>query len=110
MGLDRSLQAHATDDELRRMRELAAEALDAGCIGISVDMVPWHMMSGPYKGRTIPSQHADLREYRMLAELCRERDTVFQVTPNPQDRRTLFHLLRLAVAWRRPPLRMTVAA
>jgi N-acyl-D-aspartate/D-glutamate deacylase len=110
MGLGRSLQAHATDDELRRMRELAAEALDAGCIGISVDMVPWHMMSGPYKGRTIPSQHADLREYRMLAELCRERDTVFQVTPNPQDRRTLLHLLRLALAWRRPPLRMTVLA
>jgi N-acyl-D-aspartate/D-glutamate deacylase len=110
MGLGRSLQAHATDDELGRMRELAAEALGAGCIGISVDMVPWHMMSGPYKGRTIPSQHADLREYRMLAELCRERDAVFQVTPNPQDRGTLLHLLRLALAWRRPPLRMTVLA
>lgn len=110
MGLRRSLEARATDDELRRMRALAAEALDAGCIGISVDMVPWHMMSGPYKGRTIPSQHADFREYRMLAELSRERDAVFQVTPNPQDRRTLLHLLRLALWSRRPPLRMTVLA
>jgi N-acyl-D-aspartate/D-glutamate deacylase len=92
------------------MRGLAAEALVAGCIGISVDMVPWHMMSGPYKGRTIPSQHADLREYRMLAALCRDHDAVFQVTPNPQDRWTLLHLLRLALASRGAPLRMTVLA
>jgi N-acyl-D-aspartate/D-glutamate deacylase len=110
MGLRRSLEAHATDGELCRMRAHAAEALSAGCIGISVDMVPWHMMSGAYKGRTIPSQHADLREYRMLANLCRERDAVFQVTPNPQDRRTLLHLLRLALGSRRAPLRMTVLA
>jgi N-acyl-D-aspartate/D-glutamate deacylase len=110
MGLRRSLEGAATDDELRRMRALAGEALGAGCIGISVDMVPWHMMSGPYKGRTIPSQHADLREYRMLADLCREHDAVFQVTPNPQDRRTLLHLLRLALGFRRAPLRMTVLA
>jgi len=110
MGLRRSLQAHADDDDLRRIRALGAEALDAGCVGISVDMVPWHMMSGPYKGRTIPSQHADFREYRMLAELCHEHDAVFQVTPNPQDRRTLLHLLRLALEFRRPPLRMTVLA
>jgi N-acyl-D-aspartate/D-glutamate deacylase len=110
MGLRRSLEARATDDELRRMRAEAAEALGAGCIGISVDMVPWHMMSGPFKGRTIPSQHADLREYRMLAALCREHDAVFQATPNPHDRRTLLYLLRLALESRGAPLRMTVLA
>jgi N-acyl-D-aspartate/D-glutamate deacylase len=110
MGLERSLSVRATGDDLRAMRRLAAEALDAGCIGISVDMLPWHMMSGRYRGRPIPSHHADFREYRMLADLCRERDAVFQVSPNPQDLASFWHVLRLALGGGRPALRVTVLA
>ena len=110
MGLERSLTAIATDDELWRMKQLALEALDAGCIGISVDMVPWHMMSGLFRGRPIPSQHADFREYKLLADLCRERDAVFQVTPNPQNLASLWHILRLSLGRGRSPLRITVLA
>jgi N-acyl-D-aspartate/D-glutamate deacylase len=108
MGLERSLAATATDDELARMRARAEEALDAGCIGISVDMVPWHMMSGRHRGRTIPSQHADLREYRMLADVCRARDAVFQITPNPQRPASFAEILRLALGGTKLPLRVTI--
>ncbi len=45
MGLERSLGARATGDEIVQMRALAEEALDAGCFGISVDMVHWHKVS-----------------------------------------------------------------
>jgi N-acyl-D-aspartate/D-glutamate deacylase len=110
MGLPRSLADRATAADLAAMRRLAEESLAAGCIGISADMVPWHMMSGPFKGRTIPSQHAGAREYAMLADVCRAHDAVFQVTPNPQDLRSFLGLLRLALRGRRPPLRMTVLA
>src|SRR5262245_19415293 len=110
MGLRRSLEERATDDELERMRQMAREALDAGFIGISIDMLPWHMMSGELRGRTIPSQHADLREYKMLADVCRERDAVFQVTPNPQRMRSLVDILRMSHAMRRRPLRITILA
>jgi N-acyl-D-aspartate/D-glutamate deacylase len=110
MGLERSLSAYATNDELDRMRGIAGEALDAGFIGVSIDMVPWHMMSGDLKGRTIPSQHADLREYRMLAEICRERDAVFQATPNPQRALSLVDLLRISHGIGRRPLRATILA
>ena len=108
MGLERSLHAYATDDELKSMRRLAEEALDAGCAGISVDMVPWHMMSGRFRGRTIPSQHADFREVAMLAEVCRERDAVFQVTPNPQKPVSFANILRLSQGGTKLPLRVTV--
>jgi N-acyl-D-aspartate/D-glutamate deacylase len=108
MGLGRSLTERATDADLDAMRALAVEALEAGCLGISADMVPWHMMAGAWKGRTIPSQHADLREYAMLTEVCRARDAVFQVTPNPHDPRSFWRLLRLAAG--EPPLRLTVLA
>src|SRR5262245_4302809 len=110
MGLERSLEERATDEELERMRRMAREALDAGFIGVSIDMVPWHMMSGEMRGRTIPSQHADLREYKMLAGVCRELDAVFQVTPNPQRTLSLVDILRMCHGLWRRPLRVTVLA
>jgi N-acyl-D-aspartate/D-glutamate deacylase len=108
MGLERSLFGQATDAELTKMRALAAAALDAGCIGISVDMVHWHKVSGAFAGRSVPSHYADAREYRMLAELCRERDVVFQVTPNPRNPLSMLLIFGMAVGIWRAPLRVTV--
>lgn len=108
MGLERALRDHATDAELAAMRELAIAALDAGCIGISVDMVHWHKVSGAFAGRSVPSHYADRREYRLLAELCRDRDAVFQATPNPQRPSSFLFLLGLGTGLFRPALRLTV--
>ncbi|MGH6611101.1 MAG: hypothetical protein ACRECQ_12680, partial [Burkholderiaceae bacterium] len=90
------------------MRTLAEQALDAGCIGISVDLVHWHKVAGVYAGRSVPSHYADAREVRMLADLCRDRDAVFQVTPNPRNPLTFLLILSLAIGLFRPPLRVTV--
>ncbi len=110
MGLERSLHEKATMEERDEMRRLARESLEAGFIGISVDMVPWHMMSGAHRGRTIPSQHADFEEIRLLADVCREYDAVFQVTPNPQRLFSLLEILRCAHGLGRRPLRATILA
>lgn len=110
MGLERSLKEKATADELEEMRRIATEALSAGFAGISIDMVPWHMMSRELRGRTIPSQHADFREYAMLAEVCRQFDAVFQVTPNPQRPASLLDIYRMSLAIGRLPLRITILA
>lgn len=108
MGLERSLHARATDEELGRMRDLAEAALEAGCIGISVDMVHWHKVSGAFAGRSVPSHYADAREYRMLADVCRARDAVFQVTPNPENPLSTLLIFGMALGVVRPPLRVTV--
>ena len=108
MGLQRSLHAHATDEELAQMRTLAEQALDAGCIGISVDLVHWHKIAGAYAGRSVPSHYADAREVRMLADVCRDRDAVFQVTPNPRNPWSFLLILSLTIGLFRPPLRATV--
>ena len=110
MGLERSLNDRATAQELAQMKRIASDALDAGFIGISIDMVPWHMMSGEHRGRTIPSQHADFRERKMLADVCRSRDAVFQVTPDPQRSMSLVEILRISLGLFRRPLRITVLA
>lgn len=108
MGLDRAVHELATPDELEAMRTLAAEALDAGCIGISVDLVHWHKVSAPHAGMPLPSHRAALSEIRALAELCRARDAVFQATPDPRRPWTLLWLLGLSVGLWRAPLRLTV--
>ncbi len=110
MGLERSLSGHASVDEIARMKELAESALDAGCIGISIDMVHWHKVSGPFVGQALPSHHAAFVEYKMLADVCRTRNAVFQVTPNPQNPWSLVDILRLSPGLWRAPLRNTILA
>lgn len=108
MGLERSLTVDPTKPDLKIMREIAAAALDAGFAGISIDMFPWHLMSGEWRGKTIPSQHAKFREYSKLADLCRQRDRVFQVTPNLQRLTSFLEILYMGLGIGQRPLRMTV--
>jgi N-acyl-D-aspartate/D-glutamate deacylase len=108
MGLERSLQCVATEEEIQRMRELAEDALNAGCVGISVDMVHWHRVHGEFAGRSLPSHHADFAEYAMLAEVCRNRDAVFQVTPDPKNPASILQIIRLCTGIWRAPLRCTI--
>lgn len=109
MGLERSLTALATDDEIQAMVVLANEALDAGCIGISIDMVHWHRTTGLYAGSSLPSHHAGFKEYAALASVCRARDAVFQVTPNPKNLwPSILAIVRLSYGIVRAPLRCTV--
>lgn len=109
MGLQRAVAGPATPAEITAMAELAEQGLALGFAGLSVDMVHWHKVHGAWAGRALPSHHADYAEYAALAEVCRRRDTVFQVTPNPERPQSLLNILRLgAGSWRRPPLRMTV--
>lgn len=110
MGLERSLSDHASLDEIEEMKLLAESALDAGCIGISIDMVHWHKVSGPFAGQALPSHHAAFVEYKMLADVCRGRNAVFQVTPNPQNPWSLVDILRLSPGLWRAPLRNTILA
>jgi N-acyl-D-aspartate/D-glutamate deacylase len=108
MGLARSLTEQPTDAELQQMREIAAAALEAGFIGISIDMFPWHRMGGDWSAHTIPSQNAQYQEYAMLADLCRAHNRVFQVTPNLQRLSSFLELFRMSVGKNRLPLRLTV--
>ena len=109
MGFERSLSEKATKAEIATMRELARQALQDGFIGISIDMIPWHMVGGEFRGRTLPSQHANYAEYKALAEVCLEVDGVFQLTPNVQKPLAFLDLLRLCLIRRRgKPLRVTL--
>jgi N-acyl-D-aspartate/D-glutamate deacylase len=109
MGLERSLTlTHPAQQDLIAMQEIAATALDAGFLGISIDMFPWHRMTGVWRGHSIPSQHARFREYALLADLCRQRDRVFQVTPNLRRPASFLEILAMGSGIGQRPLRVTV--
>lgn len=112
LGKARSLgPTRVRDDELSQMARWLDEALDAGFLGLSIDMLPWHRMAGAkYDGVSIPSQYANQAEYRFLANRLRERGRVLQATPNANRKESVLQLALLSSGLRRRPLKVTSLA
>jgi N-acyl-D-aspartate/D-glutamate deacylase len=80
MGRD-CMDRAANPAEIQQIRQLVAEALDAGAVGLSSSVSPVHIGEG---GRPVPSRLAQPEE---IVEICRPlrdgRRGVFQVTAGP---------------------------
>ena len=101
MGLDRSFtETKATEEELQKMEAILSDALDAGYLGISIDMLPFHRWAGvyapKYTGYSVPSQLAAKSEYKRLANVARKRNRVLQITPNAVDKKSFLTITRLS--------------
>eukprot|EP01094_Clydonella_sp_ATCC50884_P023069 TRINITY_DN5435_c0_g1_i1.p1 TRINITY_DN5435_c0_g1~~TRINITY_DN5435_c0_g1_i1.p1 ORF type:complete len:625 (+),score=198.62 TRINITY_DN5435_c0_g1_i1:170-2044(+) len=94
MGLERSLAVHEpSTHEMQTMERVLREALDAGYLGLSIDMLPWHRMSrAPHTGVSVPSQQARYAEYWRLSNVVREYGRVLQATPSAADLATALFL------------------
>ena len=115
MGLDRSFnEPHATEEEKKKMQRYLEEAMEAGYLGMSIDMLPFHRWAGifkpEYKGASVPSQQASVGEYRKLAKVLRKYDRVLQATPNALDKKSGLYLTMMSSGWFRKPLKTTVVA
>jgi len=115
MGVDRSFKVpKASKEENKKMDSYLREAMEAGYLGMSIDMLPFHRWGGvfdpTYKGTSVPSQQASVKEYRRLANILREYDRVLQATPNALDKRSGLHLLGMSSGLFRKPLKTTIVA
>ena len=115
MGVDRSFtNPRPTATEQATMNNLLAEAMEAGYLGMSIDMLPFHRWGGvfnpTYKGASVPSQQASVKEYRTLANVLRKYNRVLQATPNALDKMSGLHLLRMSSGLFRKPLKTTIVA
>ncbi len=112
MGMERSLSvARAEPEEIKKMQQIVDDALAEGYLGLSIDMLPWHRLDGePFRGISVPSQHAHPSEYRRLAHVVRERDRILQATPNALTKSTVAILGMLSTGIGRKPLRTTIVA
>jgi N-acyl-D-aspartate/D-glutamate deacylase len=112
MGMERSLTVSKADsEEVRKMQRLVDDALAEGYLGLSIDMLPWHRLDGdPFRGISVPSQHATASEYRSLASVVRHRDRVLQATPNALTKSTVATLGMMSTGVGRKPLKTTIVA
>ncbi len=115
MGFERSLTVKkANESELKKMDSIVTEAMEAGYLGLSIDMLPFHRMLGEYKeeykGISVPSQQASIKEYRRLADIVRRFNRVLQATPNAVDKKSVLHLLRMSSGLFQKPLKTTIVA
>ena len=111
MGLGRSLDGSVRPDEgeLADMDRLVEDGLDAGLLGLSVNLLPWDKMGGTrYRSNPTPSVLARFSEYRALTRALRARDAVFQAIPNLQTRWSIGPLLDLSRARKGRALRTSL--
>lgn len=85
MGFEGSITRDPTQKELNRMRDILAQSLDEGYVGLSTDALPFHFLSNqPNVHKRIPTQFAAHSELKILADVMRERGALWQATP-PKD-------------------------
>jgi N-acyl-D-aspartate/D-glutamate deacylase len=101
MGVERSFtEKKATKDEIAKMQKLVDEAMHAGYLGLSIDMLPFHRWAGIYNknftGVSVPSQQAAKSEYYQLADVLRKHNKVLQITPNAVDKTSFLTILNLS--------------
>ncbi|WP_035728003.1 N-acyl-D-amino-acid deacylase family protein [Eisenibacter elegans] len=112
MGLERSLTIHkANKAEIEKMKGTVQEAMEAGYLGLSIDMLPLHRMAlGEFKGVSVPSQQAHFSEYIKLASVVRKYNRVLQATPNALDKRSAALLFLMSMGVFRKRLSTTIVA
>ena len=82
MGLDASVTRDPTKAELDRMVGILEESMADGYLGMSTDGLPLHFLANqPNIKKRIPTQYASFAEYKMLTDVLRKHDRVWQMTP-----------------------------
>ena len=91
------------------LRTLLHEALDAGFLGLSVDMLQWHRWKGfKYNGASAPSHYATMAEFRLLGEVLRQRHRIMQATPDNGRRHLVPVLAMLSAGLGRKPMKLSM--
>ncbi|WP_422909079.1 N-acyl-D-amino-acid deacylase family protein [Pseudomonas sp. MAC6] len=110
MGLERATsKIKPTEAELQRMEQLLEEALDAGCIGLSVMTTKLDKMDGDRAWSSpLPSTFASWTEFSRLFAVLRRRGAVLQGAPDAVTKVNVFAFLYQAHGWFRKPLKCSM--
>jgi N-acyl-D-aspartate/D-glutamate deacylase len=91
------------------MEQLLEEALDAGCIGLSVMTTRLDKMDGDRAWSSpLPSTFASWKEFSRLFAILRRRGAVMQGAPNAVTKVNVFAFLWQAHGWFRKPLKCSM--
>ncbi len=113
MGLGRSLSSGITptDSELQKMNRILQDALQAGFMGLSVNLLEFDKMDGSeFRSRPTPSVYAGWKEYRYLFDTLRRQNRILQTIPNTANPLTFFSFIAESTGIKRPPLKTSMLA
>lgn len=113
MGLNRATDRKVTptSEEMGRMEQLLAEALQLGFLGLSTMCLKWDKVDGDREwSKSLPSTYARWREVSRLNWLLRRYGRVHQGAPNAANPLQVTQYLRETLGWFRKPLKTTLIA
>jgi N-acyl-D-aspartate/D-glutamate deacylase len=118
MGVEASKTRPTTPAELKEMRRLLNEAMDAGACGFSVQRSGENSGQRDFDGTPLPTDLMAFEDILALAEVLRERDEGFiQITQNPNSdnwlnsrQEVLDFVERLAAVAQRPVIHNVIQA
>lgn len=105
LGLSRAVDKNyrPNDQEMTRMKDFLANALDEGFLGLSTMTNPWDKLDGDrFLSASLPSTYACGKEYGHLNDVLRKSGRVLQSVPNINTKINFlnFFLASMPLPWR----------
>ena len=110
MGLERATSdVKPSEQELQRMEQLLEEALDAGCVGLSLMTTRLDKVDGDRAwSRPLPSTYARWNEFKRLFAVLRRRNGVMQGAPDAVKKVNVLRFLWQAHGLFRRPMKCSM--
>jgi len=110
MGIERATSdVLPTESEMQTMERMLEEALDAGCLGMSMMTTKLDKLDGDRAwSRPLPSTFASWWEFKRLFKILRRRDAILQGAPDAVKKVNVFGFLWQAHGLFRRPMKVTM--
>lgn len=110
MGLDRATKKEApTAAQLQKMQQLTQDALDVGCVGLSVMTTRLDKLDGERAwSRPLPSTFSSWAEFIALFKVLRQRGAILQGAPDAVSKVNIFGFFWHGIGLVRKPLKMSM--
>ncbi|WP_396588528.1 amidohydrolase family protein [Bermanella sp. R86510] len=110
MGIDRATSdVTPTEEEMRTMERMLEEALDNGCMGLSMMTTKLDKLDGDRAwSRPLPSTYSTWWEFKRLFKILRRRNAILQGAPDAVKKVNVFGFLWQAHGLFRRPMKVTM--
>ena len=110
MGIERATSdAKPTETEMKIMERMLEEALDAGCLGMSMMTTKLDKLDGDRAwSRPLPSTFSTWWEFKRLFKILRRRNAILQGAPDAVKKVNVFGFLWQAHGLFRRPMKVTM--
>ena len=110
MGIERATsEVKPTEEEMQQMETMLEQALDAGCVGLSMMTTKLDKLDGDRAwSKPLPSTFASWWEFKRLFKILRKRNAILQGAPDAVKKVNVFGFFWQAHGLFRQPMKVTM--